>query len=367
MNSNTSNHEPVLRLRGLTKRFGKRIAVNGLSLEVQRGDVYGFLGPNGAGKTTTMRMIVGLIRPSGGQVTIAGEHLTFWHRSPLARLGASIESPAFYGYLSGRDNLRLYANLTAPCPDKRIDAVLDRVGLSSRAQDKVRVYSHGMKQRLAIAAALLPGPDLVLLDEPTNGLDPMGIRDVRELIRSLAHDDEYTIFLSSHLLVEIEQICNRGAIMVEGKKRWEGKVADLLARRRRIRLRATPADRACAALRTRMLERETSEDGDSGEGFDVTQPIRTRPEVIYVSGGVSGRDVTADELVATLVMADCRVHEVMTEVPSLEEVFVELVENRKETGSESGSESASESGSESASASEPEPGPAEKETPGEPS
>ncbi|MEM9490416.1 MAG: ABC transporter ATP-binding protein, partial [Myxococcota bacterium] len=271
---------------------------------------------------TTLRMIVGLIRPSAGQVSIVGEHLTFWDRRALRKVGAIIEAPALYGYLSGRDNLRMLASLTGPCPARRIDEVLDRVGMLGRADDKTRVYSHGMKQRLAIAAALLPGPDLVLLDEPTNGLDPMGIRDTRELVRSLARDDGYTIFLSSHLLVEVEQICNRGAILVEGRKLWEGQVADLLQRRRRIRLRAQPVEVARGALE-RLAESRPPADSDDGDGtrFELTQPDPGDPALLYALGGAHG----PEDMVEALVGAGCRVSEVRVEVPSLEEVFVELV------------------------------------------
>jgi len=294
----------VLEVRGLTKRFGSRVAVDNLSLSVYRGDVYGFLGPNGAGKTTTLRMLTGLIRPHGGAVYIAGDRLTFWNRRPLRKIGASIEAPAFYGFLSCRDNLRIFADLSGPCPIHRIDAVLDRVGMTRRAGDRMATYSHGMKQRLAIAAALLPQPEVVLLDEPTNGLDPMGIHDTRELIRTLARDDGYTILLSSHLLAEVEQVCNRGAIVVEGKRLWEGQVADLLTSRR-VRLRVTGVDSGRRVL-DELGARVTA--ADSGDA------------TLYAEG-----DIPAHRMVAALVQAGCEVHEVITEAPSLEQVFLALV------------------------------------------
>ncbi len=315
----TQTSAPLLRTNGLCKRFRKRTAVSELSLTVNRGDVYGFLGPNGAGKTTTMRMVVGLIRPTGGSVSIAGEQLTFWNRAPLRRIGASIESPGFYGYLSGRDNLRMFADLTAPCPDKRIDEVLDRVGMLPRAKDRVRIYSHGMKQRLAIAAALLPSPELVLIDEPTNGRDPMGIRDVRELLASLARDDGYTIFLSSHLLAEVEQICNRGAILVEGNKLWEGEVADLLATKRRIRLRASPF--AVARQTLEKLGATVVESNGTPATRDDAESTSEDGRLFFAMGA----DIRCDAVVAALVAAGCRVFEVVAEVPPLEDVFVELV------------------------------------------
>ena len=303
--------EAVLVLRGLTKRYRKRTAVSDLSLDVRRGDIYGFLGPNGAGKTTTIRMIVGLIRPTAGSVIIAGDHLRAWHRAPLGRLGAIVEAPALYTYLSGRDNLRMLADLTGPYPRQRVDQVLDRVGLADRASDKVAEYSHGMKQRLAIAAALLPAPELVLLDEPTNGLDPGGIRDTRDLIRSLARDDGLTVFLSSHLLAEVQQLCNRGAVLLQGKKIWEGAIAELLGARRRIRLRATPLDRVREVLAAGVAQGEPPELVEApGE-----------PGVLHVRGALA-----ADEVVERLVSAGCRVHEVATELPQLEEAFLAMVE-----------------------------------------
>jgi ABC-2 type transport system ATP-binding protein len=279
----------------LTKRFGERVAVDRISLEVAPGDVYGFLGPNGAGKTTTMRMLVGLIRPSAGTVRLLGKDI----RDALPRVGAIIESPSFYPYLSGRDNLRMLADLTGPCPPARIDAVLDRVGLLDRADDPARIYSHGMKQRLAIAAALLPGPELVLLDEPTNGLDPIGIRAIRTLLRSLAADDGITVFLSSHLLSEVEQVCNRGCVVVGGRIRWEGEVAQLLAERRRIRLAAEPLE---------LAEKIVAQHG------------------ARLHGGIVTPAIDPADLVAALVAAGARVREVALEAPTLEEVFVEMVE-----------------------------------------
>jgi ABC-2 type transport system ATP-binding protein len=299
--------EPVLVLRGLTKRYRARTAVDDLSLDVRRGDIYGFLGPNGAGKTTTIRMIVGLIRPTAGSVIIAGDRLSAWHRAPLARIGAIVEAPAVYTYLSGRDNLRMLADLTGRYPRGRIDQVLDRVGLIDRAADKVSEYSHGMKQRLAIAAALLPAPELLLLDEPTNGLDPGGIRSTRELIRSLANDDGLTVFLSSHLLAEVQQLCNRGAVLLHGKKLWEGEIAELLGAQRRIRLRATPAPRVREVLAACRIH--------------ALHPAPGEPDALHVQGALA-----ADELVERLVTAGCRVHEVVTEVPQLEEAFLALVE-----------------------------------------
>jgi ABC-2 type transport system ATP-binding protein len=295
----------VLTTRGLTKRYGKRTVVDDLSIEVAAGDVYGFLGPNGAGKSTSMRMFVGLVHPTGGEIRVLGEPVGARHRAALRRVGAIVEAPSFYGYLTGRDNLRMLADLTGPCSPARIDEVLERVELRDRAGDPVRVYSHGMKQRLAIAAALLPKPELVLLDEPTNGLDPVGIRDVRALIRSLAADDGLTVFLSSHLLVEVEQICNRVAILARGKKRWEGQVASLLEGRRRIRFVADPLDRAANV---------------------VSEKFKAKLQVEDTSAWLAADGIESADVVDALVAAGIRVKEIVVTAPTLEDVFVEMVE-----------------------------------------
>ena len=292
---------PVLATRDLCKRYGGRTVVDHVSLTVERGDVYGFLGPNGAGKSTTLRMVLDLVRPTSGTIELFGRPPR--DRQVLTRVGAIVESPSLYTYLSGRDNLRMLADLSGGAPAARIDEVLDRVDLRERAGDPVRVYSHGMKQRLAIAAALLPRPELIILDEPTNGLDPMGIRDMRELVRSLAADDGLTVVLSSHLLVEVEQVCNRAAIIARGRKRWEGEVATLLAGRERVRLRARPLDRALAIV---------ADQGGAGREVE--------PGLAHVTG------VAAAALIPALVAAGVEVDEIAPESPTLEDVFVSMVD-----------------------------------------
>ena len=202
----TTTDEHVISTHALTKRYGDTIvAVDELALRVRRGEVYGFLGPNGAGKTTTLRMLVGLVRPTSGEATVLGAPPGA--RAGLARIGAMIEQPAFYPYLSGRDNLRVLAR-HAGVEEPRVRSVLDQVGLSSRATDRSATYSMGMKQRLGVAAALLKDPELLILDEPTNGLDPAGMAEMRDFIRSLA-DGGRTVLLSSHLMGEIEQVSDR--------------------------------------------------------------------------------------------------------------------------------------------------------------
>ncbi len=218
----------VLETTELTKDFRTRRAVDNLSLRVYEGDVYGFLGPNGAGKSTTIRMLTGLIRPHHGTARLLGYDIRTEHVRALQGVGAIVELPSFYKYLSARDNLDIFSRLSGGCTRKQIDHVLDAVGLLDRANDKVKTFSHGMVQRLGIAQALLPNPKVIVLDEPTSGLDPQGMKDVRELILRLAKDEGITIFLSSHLLHEVEQVCNRVGIINRGKLVAEGDVQQLL-------------------------------------------------------------------------------------------------------------------------------------------
>lgn len=220
--------EVVLETNELTKNFRTRRAVDSLSLRVYEGDVYGFLGPNGAGKSTTIRMLTGLVRPHHGTARLLGCDVRTERVDALRNVGAIVEIPAFYKYLSARENLDIFSRLSGGCDRKHIDRVLNTVGLMDRANDKVKTFSHGMKQRLGIAQALLPNPKLVILDEPTSGLDPQGMKDVRELILRLAREEGITVFLSSHLLHEIEQVCNRVGIINRGKLVAEGDVKELL-------------------------------------------------------------------------------------------------------------------------------------------
>jgi ABC-2 type transport system ATP-binding protein len=212
-------------------------------MSVGKGEVYGFLGPNGAGKTTTLRMLVGLIRPSSGMATVAGH--APGEPAGLARIGALIESPGFYPYLSGRENLKVVANL-AGVRHKRVDEVLDIVELRSRAGRRFGTYSTGMKQRLGVAAALLKDPELLILDEPTNGLDPQGMAEMRKLIRELGQDGR-TVLLSSHLLGEVEQVCDRVGVISKGRLVTESTVQALVGARG-IVVRAEPRDRAAELL-----------------------------------------------------------------------------------------------------------------------
>ncbi len=219
--------EIVLRTRDLSKQYGARRAVDHLNLEVCRGEIFGFLGPNGAGKTTTIRMALGLITPTSGHVEILGQDVATHKAHVLPRVGALIETPALYLYMSGRDNLRAVSAVLGGVPKQRIDTVLELVGLQARQRDRVRTYSLGMKQRLGVAMALLQDPDVLILDEPANGLDPAGIVEMRDLLQRLASEGK-TVFVSSHLLSEVQQLCTRVAIVNLGKLVTESTVEDLV-------------------------------------------------------------------------------------------------------------------------------------------
>lgn len=216
-----------IEVRGLVKRYGELVAVDRVDLTVEAGDVFGYLGPNGAGKTTSLRMMLGLIRPSAGTVRLFGRDPQLSVKA-LEGVAGFVEAPSFYPYLNGRENLRLFAALDGGGAPGRIEESLDVVGLADRAKDRVGGYSHGMRQRLGIAAALLRKPRLLLLDEPATGLDPGGMRDMRDLIRELSASG-MTVLLSSHLLAEVEELCNRVAIVRSGRVAYQGSLADLRA------------------------------------------------------------------------------------------------------------------------------------------
>jgi ABC-2 type transport system ATP-binding protein len=252
---------PAIRTQALSKAYGKRLAVDRLDLEVERSELFGFLGPNGAGKTTTIRMALGLIAPTGGTVEILGREVRSHRSEVLPRVGALVESPALYGYLSGRDNLRAVGNLLGGAGEKRIDEVLEIVSLKGRDRDKVRTYSMGMKQRLGLALALLNDPDLLILDEPANGLDPAGIVEMRDLLRDLAAHGK-TVFISSHVLSEVQQICSRVAIINHGKLIRVAPVHDLLKSTGEFVVRVDAPGELLALLQRQPWGKESrSEDG----------------------------------------------------------------------------------------------------------
>ncbi|MFO1539995.1 MAG: ATP-binding cassette domain-containing protein [Chloroflexota bacterium] len=259
--------DPALAIatRGLTKRYGKRQALAGIDLDVPQGRIYGFLGPNGSGKTTTLRILVGLIRPDAGRVAVLGAPWDWHDRRRLFRIGSMIETPAFTPYLSARDNLRTYAAAGPPTPRTRVEEVLDAVGLRDRAGDAVKGYSLGMRQRLGIAVALLSDPELLLLDEPANGLDPAGIVAMRELLRGLTAAGK-TVVISSHILSEIEVIADVVGIVDHGRIIRQGPLAAILAEGATLRVLVAPdeRERALAALVQIAPVRPEPPGGDPG-------------------------------------------------------------------------------------------------------
>jgi ABC-2 type transport system ATP-binding protein len=300
----------ALAVRGLRKRYDGIDAVDGLDLTVERGELYGFLGPNGAGKTTTIRMALGLILPSDGDVEVLGERVGPGAPPPLHRVGALVEEPAFWRFLSGRANLEFMARAGGSGPDTRarlgrVEEVLARVGLTDAAGKKVKAYSQGMRQRLGIGLALLGRPELLVLDEPTNGLDPTGMREVRGLLRELA-DGGTTVFVSSHLLSEVEAMCDRVGVMARGRLVAEGPPGTLRGAAARHRLDVDDAELAIRVLGPMP--------GVSAE--PVPGGIRVR-----VDDGVTPADVNA-----ALVAAGVGVHALVPERDTLEDVFFSVVE-----------------------------------------
>jgi len=257
----TTSNDVVVRTEHLTKHYGKLVAVDDLNLEVHRGEVFGFLGPNGAGKSTTMSMMLGLIAPTSGNIEIFGLSVKSNLADILGRIGAVMESPGFYPYLSGWDNLRVFARISRDVTDNRIKDVLNLVDLADRAQDKFSGYSQGMKQRLAIACALLHDPEFIIFDEPTSGLDPAGMKEVRELLIRLGQEGK-TIFLNSHLLHEVEQVCNRVAIIKKGKVIASGAPNDLIKHGDTLQIRVADTDKAVAILNEEDWVSSITRDGD---------------------------------------------------------------------------------------------------------
>ncbi|GMU87175.1 MAG: ABC transporter ATP-binding protein [Ignavibacteriales bacterium] len=246
------DNEKIIEVNGLSKVFKELTAVNNLTLNVYKGDVFGFLGPNGAGKSTTIRMLLSLIRPTSGSIKMFGLPLLTHRNEILKRIGAIVEKPDFYGYLSAYRNLEILGSISGcDTSKKRIMEILELVGLEKRYKSKVKTYSHGMKQRLGIAQALLHDPDLIILDEPTTGLDPQGMKEIRDLIFHLSNDKKKTIFLSSHILYEVELVANRMVILNKGTTVVEGTVQELLdATHLHVTFEVNDTEKAVAVLKT---------------------------------------------------------------------------------------------------------------------
>ena len=286
--------ERALETEGLTKRFGARTAVDRLTMSVEWGDIYGFLGPNGAGKSTTLRMLLGLVRPSSGVIRFPLRESSWKYLRPRSRIGSIVETPAFYENFSGRRNLQLLASLSGGVELKRVEEVLEIVDLRDRARDPVRQYSYGMRQRLGIAQALLPTPELIILDEPTNGLDPQGIQQTRDLIRRLRDEFGLTVLLSSHLLTEIEQLCNRVAVIHEGRLLYEGAPDGLLAPTSRFKVRVDNLSGAVDLL-TREPGVTVSRNGTAFLRIDADAERVADLNALLVSHGIKVYELTATQ------------------------------------------------------------------------
>jgi ABC-2 type transport system ATP-binding protein len=328
-----SSDELAIETHSLTKRFGAHAAVDQIDLAVPRGAVFGFLGPNGSGKTTTIRMMLGLAAATSGEIAVLGQAMPASVHSVLPRVGALVEGPAFYPFLSGAANLRRLDSADRHARPRsrhaRVEHALERVGLTHAAGKKVRAYSLGMKQRLGIANALLSPRDLLVLDEPTNGLDPQGTREVRSLVRSLAADGT-TVFVSSHLLAEIEQICTHAAVMSAGRLVAQGTLSQL-RQGGQTRVRVRTPDVATAAgvlaslgLATDPIAPAPRRGGEGGAGSETGSDAGSEMLSGTVSATIGDRILLPEAIVAALVIGGVRVRGFSIDSASLEDRFVEL-------------------------------------------
>lgn len=295
-------NQTILETFNLSKQYGRVTAVDQVNLAIRPGEIFGFLGPNGAGKTTTIGMALGLVEPSGGHVQIFGQTVSPRQTAPLRRVGSLVGAPALIPYLSGRDNLRLLARLHSEVDNDRIAESLEMVGMSEAAHRAVSAYSTGMKQRLGLAAALLHRPSLIILDEPTNGLDPAGMREVRQLLRALAAAGS-TIFLSSHLLNEVEQICDRIAVLSRGRVVAQGRVDELLGQEQ-------------ATVKVRVPEPTAAQEALAS--LSGVTAVSVNGAYVRVCG------VSSESVVAHLVHHGIVPGEIATDRNNLEEIFLEL-------------------------------------------
>ncbi|HVM48861.1 MAG TPA: ABC transporter ATP-binding protein [Candidatus Acidoferrum sp.] len=298
----------MIQLKNLYKQFGARMAVDDLTLQVPPGEIYGLLGHNGAGKSTAIGMMLGQVWPTSGEVRICGHDVTAHRRLALQKVGAIFESPAFYDYLSGRRNLEILSSYTAATPRQRIQEVMDWVGLSGREDTKVRTYSHGMRARLALAQALLPHPELLILDEPSDGLDPEGIHEMRQTILRLHRELGLTILLSSHLLNEVEQLCSRIAVLNQGRMVFEGPLTATKQGEQWVRLKVGDFSAALGHLRAAQLIQ-----GERDGKFIALQP-----------------EVGTDQVVKLLVERGMPVYEIACEEQRLEDFYLELMNGARE-------------------------------------
>ncbi|MGC8990176.1 MAG: ABC transporter ATP-binding protein [Verrucomicrobiia bacterium] len=309
----------MIHLRSVTKRFGARVAVQDLTLDVEPGEILGLLGHNGAGKSTAIGMMLGQVWPTSGEVIVCGHDVTRNRRRALERVGAIFETPAFYDYLSGWSNLVILASYTAPTSKQRIREVIEWVGLTGREHSRVKTYSHGMRARLALAQALLPKPDLLLLDEPNEGLDPEGIHEMRQTILRLHRELGLTILLSSHLLHEVQQLCTRIAVIRSGQKVYEGPVAEARRSSSWWRLVTDNFDLAVARLRAAGLVKSSA----------------SQKQIELAEG------VGSDRVVRFLVESGFDVHEIAREESTLEAFYLSLMRDAESApGANTGLDSA---------------------------
>ncbi|UPM53936.1 ABC transporter ATP-binding protein [Gottfriedia acidiceleris] len=295
----------VLKLEGVTKSIKGKVLVDKVSFEVYEGEVFGFLGPNGAGKTTTIRMLVGLIKPTKGTIEIAGYPVKTHFKEAMRQIGCIVENPELYGYLTGWENLNQFARMLGMKDDKKISEVVNLVKLTDRIHEKVKTYSLGMKQRLGIAQALLGGPKLLILDEPTNGLDPAGIRELREFIHMLVKEQNISVFISSHLLSEIELICDRVGIINKGKMVRVSTVKELVKEAaERVEWRVSPIQKAIDLL----------------ENDSTIQDVLVKDELILCRMS----PLKINEVIQQFVAEDVQVNGVKTMSETLEDLFMEM-------------------------------------------
>jgi ABC-2 type transport system ATP-binding protein len=301
----------MIELNHVTKRFGRRLAVDDLTLRVPTGEIYGLLGHNGAGKSTAIGMMLGQVWPTSGELRICSFDVTAHRSKALQKVGALFESPAFYDYLTGWHNLEILSSYTAPPTRTRLQEVVEWVGLSGREHSKVRTYSHGMRARLALAQALLPRPELLILDEPSDGLDPEGIHEMRHTILRLRSELSLTILLSSHLLNEVEQLCTRIAVLNQGRKVFEGPLAEARNQENRVRLKVGDFVAAAKALR------DTGLILDHRDGQFVTL----------------SRGIGTEQIVRLLVQQGMPVYEIAREEETLEQFYLGLMNSERKPNS----------------------------------
>ena len=298
----------MIELKHLSKKFGQRLAVDDLTLKIPAGEIYGLLGHNGAGKSTAIGMMLGQVWPTSGEVRVCGYDVTAERQKALQQVGAIFESPAFYDYLSGRRNLQILSSYTSPTPRARIDEVIEWVGLAGREGSKVRTYSHGMRARLALAQALLSNPKLLILDEPSDGLDPEGIHEMRHTILRLQRELGLTILLSSHYLTEVEQICSRIAVLNQGKMVFEGSLAETRQREKWVRLKVNDFNAAARDLKQAQL---------------ITEQRDGQLLALAANAGT-------DQVVKLLVQREFQVFEIAPAEETLEGFYLSLMNGQRE-------------------------------------